>query len=129
MVAAVSAAADAAAVVSSGHQIAPLPGSIVCNSIELDSHCTRVNERKREREENRTGQVAVVGVEFYCQGCQQLSSLLLALLAFSLIICSFLIIHDLYLVVQVERGGKNDDDDANVQQCGNCLLTFSIISQ
>lgn len=125
MVAAVSAAADAAAVVSSGHQIAPLPGSIVCNSIELDSHYRRVNERKRE--ENRTGQV--VGVEFYCQGCQQLSSLLLALLAFSLIICSFLIINDLYLVVQVERGGKNDDDDANVQQCGNCLLTFSIISQ
>lgn len=127
MVAAVSAAADAAAVVSSGHQIAPLPGSIVCNSIELDSHYRRVNERKRE--ENRTGQVAVVGVEFHCQGCQQLSSLLLALLAFSLIICSSLIIHDLYLVVQVERGGKNDDDDANVQQCGNCLLTFSIISQ
>lgn len=127
MVAAVSAAADAAAVVSSGHQIAPLPGSIVCNSIELDSHYRRVNERKRE--ENRTGQVAVVGVEFYCQGCQQLSSLLLALLAFSLIICSSLIIHDLYLVVQVERSGKDDDDDANVQQCSNCLLTFSIISQ
>ena len=128
MVAAVSAAADAAAaVVSSGHQIAPLPGSIVCNSIELDSHYRRVNERKRE--ENRTGQVAVVGVEFHCQGCQQLSSLLLALLAFSLIICSSLIIHDLYLVVQVERSGKDDDDDANVQQCSNCLLTFSIISQ
>lgn len=91
---------------SSGRQIAPLPGSIVCNSIELDSHYTRLNEREIVKNEKRVRMGKAEAIAKVPSKHMRLLLVGLIISLFSLIICNFLsvIIHDdLYLVVQMEK--------------------------